>query len=230
MDVLWFRMPRRADDPHNQFRFHVGGGHLVVLLERAKEWQVGYLLLKGEFAATKAAGLDAFRRHLSRHVSWLSDRVNVLQTWKQIVVLSVESSFVKTWHQSGLLLIGDAAHVMSPVGGVGINVAIQDAIAAANLLIEPLNRESIKSDQLASVQSQREQAVHAIQRFQTMVQNRIIKNALNDAQPFKLPLLLRILLKFPVLRNVPARMIAFGGRPSRIADNLIQDHCHSHLY
>ena len=225
MDVLWFRVPRRSDDPHDQFRFHVGGGHLVVLLERAQEWQVGYVLLKGQFAATKAAGLDAFRTDLSRHVPWLADRVHVLQTWKQIVVLSVESSVVKTWHQPGLLLIGDAAHVMSPIGGVGINVAIQDAISAANLLTEPLRRESIGLDQLATVQLQREGAVHTIQGFQTMVQNRIIKNALNGAEPFRLPLLLRILLKFPVVRNVPARMIAFGSRPSRIAENLIHDHC-----
>ena len=227
MDVLWFRLPRRSDDPHDQFRFHVGGGHLVVLLERAKEWQVGYVLLKGQFAATKAAGLDAFRINLSRHVSWLADRMHMLQTWKQIVVLSVESSFVKTWHQQGLLLIGDAAHVMSPIGGVGINVAVQDAISAANLLTEPLRQESISSDQLATVQSQREGAVHSMQSFQTMVQNQIIKNALNDDQPFRLPLLLRILLKFPVVRNVPARMIAFGGKPSRIIDDLINDHCYS---
>jgi 2-polyprenyl-6-methoxyphenol hydroxylase-like FAD-dependent oxidoreductase len=146
------------------------------------------------------------------------------------VVLSVESSFVKTWHQPGLLLIGDAAHVMSPIGGVGINVAIQDAISAANLLTEPLRRESISSDQLATVQLQREGAVHSIQGFQTMVQNRIIKNALNAAQPFRLPLLFRILLNVPVLRNVPARMIAFGSRPSKIDDNLIHDHCNSRLF
>ena len=227
MDVLWFRLPRRPDDPHDQLRFHVGGGHLVVLLERDQEWQVGYVLIKGQFAATKAAGLDAFRTDLRRHVSWLADRVHVLQTWKQIVVLSVESSFVRRWHQPGLLLIGDAAHVMSPIGGVGINMAIQDAISAANLLTEPLRRQSIGSNQLATVQLQREGAVHSIQGFQTMVQNRIIQNALNNAQPFRLPLLLRILLKLPVLRNVPARMIAFGIRPSRISKHLIHDHCNS---
>jgi hypothetical protein len=109
-------------------------------------------------------------------------------------------------------------------------VAIQDAISAGNLLTEPLRRESIGSDQLATVQLQREGAVHSIQGFQTMVQNRIIKNALNAAQPFRLPLLFRILLKIPVLRNVPARMIAFGSRPSKIDDNLIHDHCNSRLF
>ena len=134
---------------------------------------------------------------------------------------------MKTWYQPGLLLIGDAAHVMSPIGGVGINMAIQDAISAANLLTEPLRRQSIGSNQLATVQLQREGAVHSIQGFQTMVQNHIIQNALNNAQPFRLPLLLRILLKLPVLRNVPARMIAFGIRPSRISKHLIHDHCNS---
>ncbi|KZR85580.1 FAD-dependent oxidoreductase [Synechococcus sp. MIT S9504] len=230
MDVLWFRVPRRPDDPHDQLRFHVGGGHLVVLLERDREWQVGYVLLKGQFGATKAAGLDAFRRDLSRHVSWLADRVHVLKSWKQIVVLSVQSSFVKRWHQPGLLLIGDAAHVMSPIGGVGINVAIQDAISAANLLTEALRQESIGLDQLETVQLQREGAVHSIQDFQTMVQNHIIKNALNNAQPFRLPLLLRILLKLPVLRNLPARIIAFGIRPSRISEHLILDYCNSRSF
>ncbi len=223
MDVLWFRLPRRPDDPHDQFRFHVSKGHLVVLLERDQEWQVGYILVKGQFAATKAAGLETFRAEMSRQVPWLSDRVIALQSWKQVVVLSVESSCVRQWYQPGLLLIGDAAHVMSPVGGVGINVAIQDAIATANLLTEALKNECINPDQLAAVQRQREGAVHAIQRFQTLVQKYIISSALRSDQPFRVPLLLRLLLKLPVLRNLPARMIAFGSHPPRLSNELIQN-------
>jgi len=131
MDVLWFRLPRRPGDPHDQITFYVGGGLFIFLLDRGDQWQVGYGLMKGKFPDTKAAGLDALRANLCRQVPWVADRADVLQDWKQIVTLSVESSRVPTWHQPGLLLIGDAAHVMSPVGGVGINYAIQDAIETA---------------------------------------------------------------------------------------------------
>ncbi len=218
MDVLWFRLPRRPDDPRDQITFFVGGGLFVFLLDRGDEWQVGYALMKGTFAEAKAAGLDALRADLARQVPWVADRVETVRDWKQVVVLSVESSRVPKWHQPGLLLIGDAAHVMSPVGGVGINYAIQDAIETANVLTEPLKSGRVSEAQLAEVQTRREAAVKVIQRFQGLVQDRVVKTALNKDRPFRLPLVARILLKIPVLRDLPARLIAFGFRRACIRD------------
>lgn len=216
MDVLWFRLPRKPEDPRDQITFYVGGGLFIFLLDRGDEWQVGYALTKGSFSETKAAGLDALKSNLSHQVPWISDRTDTLQDWKQIVVLSVESSRVPQWYQPGLLLIGDAAHVMSPVGGVGINYAIQDAIEAANQLAEPLKAGQVSTTQLAAVQNRREFPIKVIQRFQGFVQDRVVRTSLDPTRPFQLPLAARILLGIPILRDIPARLIAFGIRRSRI--------------
>src|SRR5205085_5759609 len=141
----------------------------IFLLDRGDEWQVGYGLMKGKFAETKAEGIDALRANLIKQIPWVADRAKHLHDWKQVTVLSVESSRVPTWHQPGLLLIGDAAHVMSPVGGVGINYAIQDAIESANMLAEPLKTGQVTEDNLAAVQQRREPAVKTIQSFQKLV-------------------------------------------------------------
>lgn len=216
MDVLWFRLPRKPGDPSDMITFYVGGGLFIFILDRGDEWQVGYGLGKGKYAEIKAAGMEALRANLSKQVPWVADRADTLQDWKQIVVLSVESSRVPVWHQPGLLLIGDAAHVMSPVGGVGINYAIQDAIEAANLLAEPLRNGQVTETQLAEVQKHREPAVKIIQRFQGFVQDRVVKTALNPDRPFRLPWFVQLALKTPVVRDLPARMIAFGAHRSRI--------------
>jgi 2-polyprenyl-6-methoxyphenol hydroxylase-like FAD-dependent oxidoreductase len=216
MDVLWFRLPRRPGDPRDQITFYIGGGLFIFFLDRGNEWQVGYALTKGKFAETKAAGLDSLRTNLIRQVPWVAERAESLQDWKQIVVLSVESSRVPTWHQAGLLLIGDAAHVMSPVGGVGINYAIQDAIEAANVLATPLQTGQVTQAQLAEIQKRREPAVKSIQKFQGFVQDRVVKTALDKDRSFQLPWVARIVLKIPMLRDLPARLIAFGTRRARI--------------
>jgi 2-polyprenyl-6-methoxyphenol hydroxylase-like FAD-dependent oxidoreductase len=216
MDVLWFRLPRRAGDQHDQITFYIGGGLFVFLLDRGDQWQVGYALMKGKFAETKAAGLDALRADLSRQVPWVADRADELQDWKQVTVLSVESSRVPTWHQPGLLLIGDAAHVMSPVGGVGINYAIQDAIETANILTAPLRAGQVTDAQLAEVQRRREPPVRAIQRFQGLIQDQVVKTALDKDRPFRLPWPARLLLHIPILRDLPAHMIAFGLHRARV--------------
>ncbi|MDB5336235.1 MAG: FAD-dependent monooxygenase, partial [Planctomycetaceae bacterium] len=218
MDVLWFRFARRPGDPRDQITFYVGGGLFIFFLDRGDEWQVGYGLMKGSFSEVKAAGLEALRADLVRQVPWVADRVETLNDWKQVVVLSVESSRVPTWHQPGLLLVGDAAHVMSPVGGVGINYAIQDAIEAANVLAEPLRTGQVTQAHLAEVQKRREPAVKAIQRFQGVIQDRVVKTALDKERPFRLPWLARLMLKLPVVRDFPAKMIAFGLHRSRIRD------------
>jgi 2-polyprenyl-6-methoxyphenol hydroxylase-like FAD-dependent oxidoreductase len=218
MDVLWFRLPRRAGDPRDQITFYIGGGLFIFLLDRGNESQVGYALTKGKFAEVKSAGLDALRANLIRQVPWVTDRAESLQDWKQVAVLSVESSRVPTWHQPGLLLIGDAAHVMSPVGGVGINYAIQDAIEAANVLATPLRTGRVTQAQLAEIQKRRETPVKVIQKFQGLVQDRVVKAALDKDRPFRLPWVTRIMLRIPMLRDLPARLIAFGPRRARIQE------------
>jgi 2-polyprenyl-6-methoxyphenol hydroxylase-like FAD-dependent oxidoreductase len=216
MDVLWFRIPRESGDARDQLAFFADAGQFAFFLDRGREWQVGYAIVKGTFAELKSAGLAVLRDNLSRLAPWAADRAATLRDWSQVQVLNVESSRVPTWHRPGLLLIGDAAHVMSPVGGVGINVAIQDAIEAANVLAGPLLDGSVTEDRLAEVQRRREQAVRAIQRFQAFIQDRVVRSALDSSRPFRLPWIVRLLLHVPWVRDWPARLIAFGPRRVRI--------------
>jgi 2-polyprenyl-6-methoxyphenol hydroxylase-like FAD-dependent oxidoreductase len=217
MDVVWFRLPRNPEDQHDAGAIHIRDGHLVVLLERADEWQIGYVILKGSYGELRSAGVEALHSSLANVVPWLADRVHLIKDWSHVAVLSVESSRLARWHKPGLLLIGDAAHVMSPVGGVGINYAIQDAVEAANLLAEPMRKGQVQASDLAALQKRRERPVKVMQRFQGIIQNRIAAPALQSGKPFRLPLLFRILLKLPLLRRLPARMIGFGIRRVHVA-------------
>jgi 2-polyprenyl-6-methoxyphenol hydroxylase-like FAD-dependent oxidoreductase len=215
MDVLWFRLPRHEGDPEGALgRF--GGGTAVVMLDRLDEWQVGYIILKGSYRQVRAEGLEALRRKLSEIVPLLAGRVEHLREWKQVAMLSVESSRVPRWYEPGLLLVGDAAHVMSPVGGVGINYAVQDAVVAANVLADPLRKGELKTEHLAEVQRQREWPTRVIQAVQAQMQNRVLAAALRPGRQFSLPLFVRLLLKVPYLRDLPARVIAFGVRPVHV--------------
>jgi 2-polyprenyl-6-methoxyphenol hydroxylase-like FAD-dependent oxidoreductase len=216
MDVVWFRLPRRPDEGGDTGAIHVHAGHFAVLLERPGEWQVGYAVLKGGFPQLRAAGIETLQRSLAAMVPWLADRVELLKDWKQMSVLAVESSRLRVWHKPGLLLIGDAAHVMSPVGGVGINYAVQDAVEAANLLAEPLRGGAVTDADLAAVQARREWPVRVIQAFQRLIQRQIAGPALQAGVPFRVPRLLRLALRLPGLRNLPGRMMAFGVRRVRV--------------
>jgi 2-polyprenyl-6-methoxyphenol hydroxylase-like FAD-dependent oxidoreductase len=209
MDVLWFRLPRKPDDPEGLLG-RIGNGHLVVMLDRLDEWQVAYVILKGSYRQIREAGIDALRQSLVSIAPELADRVGHLKEWKQVSMLSVESSRVKEWYQPGLLLIGDAAHVMSPVGGVGINYAIQDAVVAANILAEPLRAGRVELRHLREVQRQREWPTRFIQRIQTFIQGVMIRNILRTDQPLQVPRIVRLLVRTPFLRDIPARIIAFG--------------------
>jgi len=211
MDVLWFRVPRREGDPSGGVAYF-GAGREVVMLERGTQWQVASLIAKGSFAHVREAGLEEFRRGLASAVPRFADRFETLTSWKQISALSVESSRVKRWHKPGLLLIGDAAHVMSPVGGVGINYAIQDAVVAANVLARPLLEGRLKVEDLARVQRQREWPTRLIQALQTQIQKRLVAAALDPNKTFRLPLALRLLLRVPLVRNLPARVVGLGFR------------------
>lgn len=209
MDVLWFRLPRKPDDPEGILA-RVGNGHLVVMLDRLDEWQVAYVILKGSYRQIREAGIEALRQSLVAIAPELADRVGHLKEWKQVAMLSVESSRVKEWSKAGLLLIGDAAHVMSPVGGVGINYAIQDAVVAANTLAGPLSAGRVELRHLREVQRQRVWPTRFIQRIQAFVQRVMITNILRANQPVQVPRVVRLLLRTPFVRDVPARIIAFG--------------------
>jgi 2-polyprenyl-6-methoxyphenol hydroxylase-like FAD-dependent oxidoreductase len=211
MDVLWFRIPRKPTDPEGVLA-HFGQGHAMVMLDRLDQWQIAYVILKGSYAQVQAAGLDALKKSVAELMIEFPERAEHLKDWKQIAVLSVESSRVDRWYKPGMLLIGDAAHVMSPIGGVGINYAIQDAVVAANVLTAPLRQRNVCLEELREVQRQREGPVKVIQWIQTQVQKRIIAAALRSTTALQIPLLLRILLRIPILRDIPARVLAFGVR------------------
>jgi 2-polyprenyl-6-methoxyphenol hydroxylase-like FAD-dependent oxidoreductase len=214
MDVLWFRLPVGENDPKESGGL-IKGGHFLIFLRRADDWQIGYVIPKGGYQKIHAAGMDAFRQETASVLpTFLAERVATLQEWKQISVLAVESSRIARWYRPGLLLIGDAAHVMSPVGGVGINYAVQDAVVAANILTVPLQKGQIRLRDLAEVQRQRERPTKIIQGFQHFLQRRVVSNALKSDQSLTLPPFIRILLKVPFVRDLPARLIAFG--PKRV--------------
>ncbi|MBD2664856.1 hypothetical protein B6N60_04130 [Richelia sinica FACHB-800] len=218
MDVLWFRLPRYPNDVAGGMgRF--APGKIVVMLDRGDEWQLGYIIAKGGYQELRAAGLAAFKQSIVEVVpelnvdsDGLGKRIDLLQDWSQIAFLCVESNRVKHWYKPGILLIGDAAHIMSPVGGVGINYAIQDAVVTANVLTKPLRNHHVEVSDLAKVQQQRELPTRIIQAFQSFIQQRIFTLILNENQTFQPPLLLRL----PILQDLPARLIALGVFPVHV--------------
>jgi 2-polyprenyl-6-methoxyphenol hydroxylase-like FAD-dependent oxidoreductase len=211
MDVLWFRLSRKPEDSHGvQARF--GSGHVLIELEREEQWQIGFVIVKGTFQEFKAAGLEALRQAITETAPELADRVSELQDWHQVSVLSVEADRLTRWYKPGLLLIGDAAHVMSPVGGNGINYAVMDAVATANLLSEPLLSGHVSEDDLARVQHRRERPTQIIQAIVNQMQERLIKSALDPDKQVQVPRFLR----WPVVREIPARIVAFGIRPEHV--------------
>jgi 2-polyprenyl-6-methoxyphenol hydroxylase-like FAD-dependent oxidoreductase len=205
MDVLWFRLPRRPDEAHGGFG-RIGNGHMLILLDRDEQWQVAYVIPKGTYRQLRDAGFASLRASVAELMPELADRVDQLDDWTRVSLLSVESSRLKRWYRPGLLLIGDAAHVMSPVGGVGINYAIQDAVATANILATPLKAGRLRLRDLAAVQRRRELPTRLIQAAQSFVQQRVVAGALGRQRPLAPPALLRL----PILRDLPARLVAFG--------------------
>ena len=220
MDVLWFKLPREEGDPDGIVG-RIGRGRIAVMLDRADYWQAGYVIPKGTFPELRHAGMEELRRRFAELVPEFAGRLAHLTDWKQVSLLSVESSRCERWYKNGLLLIGDAAHVMSPVGGVGINYAIQDAVSAANLLSGPLQESQdrlvdLDVRYLQAVQLRRELPTRAIQSAQSLMQRRVLAVALDSDEPFKPPLAMRLFLRVPLLRDLPARMVAFGLWPSRV--------------
>jgi 2-polyprenyl-6-methoxyphenol hydroxylase-like FAD-dependent oxidoreductase len=203
MDVLWFRLPREPGDPRG-IGGRVSRGHILALLDRSDYWQAGYVIPKGSYQQLREAGLDALRRSITASVPEFADRVDALTDWNQIAFLSVESSYVPCWYRPGLLLIGDAAHVMTPIGGVGINYAIQDAVVAANVLAGPLKQGNVSIDDLTMVQCQREWPTRIIQAGQNLLQQQILATGVFEPdKPFTPPFFLRL----PVIRSLFSRFM-----------------------
>ncbi|HEU0002367.1 MAG TPA: FAD-dependent oxidoreductase [Ktedonobacteraceae bacterium] len=209
MDVLWFRLPRRQDEPEESTG-RLADGHILILLNRGDEWQVGYIIPKGGYQGIHAAGIEKLRQDVAQLLPDFADRVDSIKEWKQVSVLSVESSRLRRWYRPGLLLIGDAAHVMSPVAGVGINYAIQDATVAANVLAADLKAGKLNTRNLARVQRQREWPTRIIQGFQNTIQKQVLKKALASDQPLTVSPMLLFLLRLPIIRTLPAKFIGFG--------------------
>jgi 2-polyprenyl-6-methoxyphenol hydroxylase-like FAD-dependent oxidoreductase len=219
IDVLWFRLSRRPDDPEAAIgRFDLG--RVVVLINRGGHWQVGYVIPKDGAGALRDRGLPAFRADITAVVPFLADRVAELETWDDVPLLSVLVNRLTRWWTPGLLCIGDAAHAMSPVGGVGINLAIADAVAAANLLVGPLRTGRPGNNDLARVQRRRQIPTRVTQGLQVLLQNRVLSPLLQGRVEGRTPAGLRLVDRFPVLRRIPGRLVGVGVRPEHVAPGL----------
>jgi 2-polyprenyl-6-methoxyphenol hydroxylase-like FAD-dependent oxidoreductase len=214
IDVLWFRLARQPSDPEYGLGF-INYGHLIVLINRNDYYQVGYIVAKGAFPKVQSAGLEAFHQSIERTVPFLAGRVSELDSWDNIKLLTVEVNRLQQWSSPGLLCIGDAAHAMSPVGGIGINIALQDAVATANILTESLLAGAATPHDLARVQHYRERAVHNTQRVQVLA-HRILNRVLRNPGPVKPPLLLKLLTAIPGFQQLPARFVGLGLQPQHI--------------
>ena len=216
MDVLWMRLSRKPTDPGQTLgRFDTG--RILVLLNREDYWQVAYVIPKGTADELKQRGLPAFREELARLAPFLRDSVGELTDWDgQIKLLTVAVDRLKQWSRPGLLCIGDAAHAMSPIGGVGINLAIQDAVATANMLGEKLRQGTVNQDALQAVQRRRTFPTRATQRLQLIVQNNAIKRVLSSSKPLSPPWPVKLIGRWPVLQRIPARLLGLGFRPEHV--------------
>jgi 2-polyprenyl-6-methoxyphenol hydroxylase-like FAD-dependent oxidoreductase len=216
MDVMWMRLSRKADDPGQTFG-HAEAGRILVLINRDAYWQAALVIPKGSADEVRRRGIPAFQREIADMEPFLRDRVEELKDWNQMSLLTVAVDRLKNWSRSGLLCIGDAAHAMSPIGGVGINLAIQDAVAAANILSPKLRVGVPSLEELRAVQERRTFPTVATQRLQVGIQNRIIRRVLGSSKPLNLPWQLRLLNLFPPLRRIPARIVGMGFRPEHVA-------------
>ncbi|MEX0839595.1 MAG: FAD-dependent oxidoreductase [Parvibaculum sp.] len=215
MDVLWMRLPRRAGDP-SETLFRIGAGHFVVTIDRGDYWQCAFVIAKGAFDAVKAKGLDAFRAGIARILPFAADRMDELASWDDVKLLTVKVDRLREWARAGLLCIGDAAHAMSPVGGVGINLAIQDAVAAANLLAEPLRDGTVTLEDLRAVQRRRLFPTRVTQAVQVFAQRFFIGPTLRATGDIAPPLPLKLLNRFPLLRRIPGYAVGLGARPEHV--------------
>jgi 2-polyprenyl-6-methoxyphenol hydroxylase-like FAD-dependent oxidoreductase len=219
MDVLWFRLSRSPADPISTMgRFDAG--RIFIMINRGEYWQCGYVIPKGRFEEMRRQELEAFREEIRRLAPFARDRLGELQAWNDVKLLTVRVDRLLEWFRPGLLCIGDAAHAMSPVGGVGINLAIQDAVAAGNVLFKPLRQGQVTIDHLHGIQRRRELPTRVTQWLQVTVQRRIIARVLDDTRPLSPPLAVRLLAAVPFFRRIPARAVGFGIRPEHVSPEI----------
>jgi 2-polyprenyl-6-methoxyphenol hydroxylase-like FAD-dependent oxidoreductase len=215
MDVLWFRITRKASDATDAFG-HIEAGKMLVMLDRGDYWQCAYVIPKGGIEEVKSRGLDAYRDSVVQMSPFLADRIGELKSWDDIKLLSVAVDRLRKWWRPGLLCIGDAAHAMSPIGGVGINMAVQDAVAAANRLAAPLKAGTVSDADLQAIEERRTLPVRFTQWLQLTIQKRLISRVLASQQRPKPPLLFKLFGMLPFLQRVPARLLAIGIRPEHV--------------
>jgi 2-polyprenyl-6-methoxyphenol hydroxylase-like FAD-dependent oxidoreductase len=215
MDVLWFRLSRKDSDESETFG-HFEAGAMMIMLNRGDYWQCAYVIPKGGINQVKAEGLDAFRKRVLFMSPFLGDRVDELKSFDDIKLLTVAVDRLRQWWRPGLICIGDAAHAMSPIGGVGVNMAIQDAVAAANRLAAPLKAGTASDDDLRAIEARRTFPMRFTQGLQLIMQNRIISPTLASTQRPKPPLLFRLVGAVPLLQRIPGRLLAVGVRPEHI--------------
>jgi 2-polyprenyl-6-methoxyphenol hydroxylase-like FAD-dependent oxidoreductase len=217
MDVLWFRVSRKPTDSADTFG-HIEAGRLMVMLDRGHYWQCAYVIAKGRADQIKAEGIEAFRRRVLDMSPFLADRIGEIEHWDDVKLLTVTVDRLRQWWRPGLICIGDSAHAMSPIGGVGINMAVQDAVAVANRLAGPLTAGTVTDDDLRAIQERRTLPVRFTQWLQLTIQKRIISRVLvmDSKRRPKPPLFLRLFNVFPMLRRIPARLLGVGIRPEHI--------------
>ncbi|MGC1466476.1 MAG: FAD-dependent oxidoreductase [Pseudolabrys sp.] len=215
MDVLWFRVPRRDNDPGDVFG-HIEAGRMMVMLNRNDYWQCAYVIPKNGIDEVKRAGLEKFRDDVVGLSPFLRDRIGEIKSWDDVKLLTVAVDRLQHWSRPGLLCIGDAAHAMSPIGGVGVNLAVQDAVAAANILAEPLRTGTVTIGHLNDVQQRRMLPMRVIQAMQIFVQKRLVMRVLKGEERPKAPLFLKLFGWFPFLRRYPAYLIGLGVRPEHV--------------
>ena len=215
MDVLWMRISRQKDDPQQSLgRFD--RGRIMVMLNRDEYWQCAFVIPKGTAEQIKARGMESFRDELVRLIPYFRGRVGELKNWDDVSLLTVKVDRLERWFKPGLICIGDAAHAMSPIGGVGINLAVQDAVAAANILAPPLALGGPVLPALEQVQRRREFPTRVTQRMQVLAQNRIISRVLTADKPIEVPGILKLMQRWPILQRIPARAIGLGARPEHV--------------
>ena len=215
IDVLWFRISRKESDP-KQSMGRIDEGKMMVMLERGDYWQCGFIIRKGDFENIQKEGLESFRTTIADLMPFLHDRSREIADWNSVKLLTVTVDHLQKWYKDGLLCIGDASHAMSPVGGVGINLAIQDAVAAANILIPKFLGGGVKLRDLAAVQRRREFPTRLTQRLQIFIQNKLIGKVLGVPGHPKLAWPLKLLARYPYFRRIPAYIIGIGFRPEHI--------------
>jgi 2-polyprenyl-6-methoxyphenol hydroxylase-like FAD-dependent oxidoreductase len=215
MDVLWLRLPRQDSDPA-QTLGRVGAGHMFITLDRGDYWQCAFVIAKGGFDALRSEGLEKFRARIVGMAPHFGNRVQEIASWDDVKLLTVAVNRVERWYRDGLLLIGDAAHAMSPIGGVGINLAIQDAVAAANILVPALHQGAVTQVHLRAVQRRRELPTRVTQGVQIAVQNRVISNVLRASSTPRPPWQVRMVGRFPLLQRLLARAVGMGFRPEHV--------------